>query len=208
MLFDTLLDRYSRDEVRLVRPRAGVATGAGAAGRPRVRGIAFEIADPVAFQEGLPDAEEQYRLLFELNPLPMWVYDYETLRFLAVNQAAIHLYGWSRDEFLAMTINDIRPPEAIPALLADLKSNLVGHRMDSQWTHRKKNGQVIVVEVASHSLIFAGRPARIVLANDISPRLAAEAETRRSLSLLTGSTLPHLRPAKKVIPWSPSKGDR
>jgi len=72
----------------------------------------------------LPDADEQYRLLFERNPLPMWVYDYETLRFLAVNQAAIHLYGYSRDEFLAMTINDIRPPEAIPALLADLKEIL------------------------------------------------------------------------------------
>ncbi len=134
--------------------------------------------------EGLPDADEQYRLLFERNPLPMWVYDYETLRFLAVNQAAVLLYGYSRDEFLAMTINDIRPPETIPALLADLKSNLVGHRMDSQWTHRKKDGQTIVVEVASHSLTFAGRPARIVLAHDISPRLEAEAETRRSLSLL------------------------
>ncbi len=165
-------------------PAPGPGPGPAPGGGPRVRGQALEITALVTFQEGLPDADEQYRLLFERNPLPMWVYDYETLRFLAVNQAAIHLYGYSRDEFRAMTINDIRPPEAIPALLADLKSNLVGHRMDSQWTHRKKNGQVIVVEVASHSLIFAGRPARIVLANDISPRLAAEAETRRSLSLL------------------------
>ncbi|MBV8201640.1 MAG: EAL domain-containing protein [Acidobacteria bacterium] len=132
----------------------------------------------------MPDADEQYRLLFECNPLPMWVYDYETLRFLAVNEAAVRLYGYSREEFLSMTINDIRPPEAIPALLADLKANLVGHRMDSQWTHRKKNGQVIEVEVASHSLVFAGRRARIVLANDVSRRLAAEVETRRSLSLL------------------------
>jgi diguanylate cyclase (GGDEF)-like protein/PAS domain S-box-containing protein len=130
------------------------------------------------------DANEPYRLLFERNPLPMWVYDFESLRFLAVNHAAVELYGYSSDEFLAMTINDIRPPEAIPALLADLASNLVGHHMDSQWTHRKKNGQVIVVEVASRPLIFAGRLARIVLAHDISRRLEAEAETRRSLSLL------------------------
>ena len=139
---------------------------------------------PALASSGLPGADEQYRLLFECNPLPMWVYDYETLRFLAVNEAAVRLYGYSRDEFLSMTINDIRPPEAIPALLADLKSNLVGHRMDSQWTHRKKDGQVIEVEVASHSLVFAGRRARIVLANDVSRRLEAEAETRRSLSLL------------------------
>src|SRR5260370_20293057 len=114
----------------------------------------------------------------------MWVCDYGTVGFLAVNEAAVRLYGYSREEFLAMTINDIRPPEAIPALLADLKSNLVGHRMDSQWTHRKKDGQVIEVEVASHSLVFAGRRARIVLANDISPRLAAEPATRRSLAPL------------------------
>ncbi len=174
---------WLHDEVRPVPPRAGAAAS-GRHSRPRVRGLALEIARPAAFRGGLPDAEEQYRLLFELNPLPMWVYDYETLRFLAVNQAAVDHYGYSRDEFLAMTINDIRPPEAIPALLADLKTNLVGHRMDTQWTHRKKDGQLIEAEVASHSLIFAGRRARIVLANDISRRLEAEAETRRSLSLL------------------------
>jgi len=171
---------------RVARAASPAAAARGAAAAKAARAAASEAttASVGVVWEGLPDADEQYRLLFERNPLPMWVYDFVTLRFLAVNQAAVHLYGYSRDEFLAMTINDIRPPEAIPALLADLKSNLVGHRMDSQWTHRKKDGQVIVVEVASHSLTFAGRPARIVLAHDISPRLEAEAETRRSLSLL------------------------
>jgi diguanylate cyclase (GGDEF)-like protein/PAS domain S-box-containing protein len=164
----------------VVRP----VTANNRTGGSRVRGLALEITGLAPSQEGLLDADQQFRLLFDNNPLPMWVYDYETLRFLAVNRAAIHHYGYSRQEFLAMTINDIRPPEAIPALLADLKSNLVGHRMDSQWTHRKKDGQVIEVEVASHSLVFAGRRARIVLANDVSRRVAAEAETRRSLSVL------------------------
>ncbi|MDP9122015.1 MAG: PAS domain S-box protein, partial [Acidobacteriota bacterium] len=153
-------------------------------GTPRVRGLALPIVGHQPFQEGLPDAEEQYRLLFESNPLAMWVYDFETLRFLAVNQAALYLYGYSREEFLAMTINDIRPPEAIPALLEDLKTNTSGHRMGSTWTHRKKDGQLIDVEVASHPLVFAGKMARIVLANDITRRSQAEAETRRSLSLL------------------------
>jgi diguanylate cyclase (GGDEF)-like protein/PAS domain S-box-containing protein len=164
----------------VVRPAARAASGGG----HRVRGRAVEVARPVRFREGLPDADAQYRLLFERNPLPMWVYDLETLRFLAVNRAAVELYGYSRDEFLGMTINEIRPPEAIPALLADLKFNLVGHRMDTRWTHRKRNGELIEVEVASHSMVFAGRRARIVLANDITRRLKAEAETRRSLSLL------------------------
>jgi diguanylate cyclase (GGDEF)-like protein/PAS domain S-box-containing protein len=176
---------WVRDRVRPVRPRSPRSAAAGSSGAvERVRGEAVEISGPTRFQEGLPDAGEPYRLLFEENPLAMWVYDSESLRFLAVNQAAIALYGYSNDEFLEMTINDIRPPEAIPALLADLKSNRVGHRMDTQWTHRKKNGQLIEVEVASHSLAFAGRRARIVLANDITRRLAAEAETRLSLSLL------------------------
>src|SRR6202023_1322717 len=171
---------------RVARAASPAAAARGAAAAKAARAAAGEatIASADVVWGGLPDADEQYRLLFERNPLPMWVYDFVTLLFLAVNQAAVHLYGYTRDEFLAMTINDIRPPEAIPALLADLKSNLVGHRMDTQWTHRKKNGQLIVVEVASHSLTFAGRPARIVLAHDISPRLEAEAETRRSLSLL------------------------
>jgi diguanylate cyclase (GGDEF)-like protein/PAS domain S-box-containing protein len=164
----------------VVRPVAQTDGVCGA----RVRGLALEITGQVPFQEGLPDAGEQYRLLFERNPLPMWVYDYETLRFLAVNEATIQLYGYSREEFLAMTINDIRPPEAIPALLADLKSNLIGHRMDTQWTHRKKDGELIEAEVASHSMVFAGRRARIVLANDVTRRVQAEAETRRSLSVL------------------------
>ena len=164
----------------VVRPAARAEGGGG----HRVRGRAVELSRPVRFREGLPDPDAQYRLLFERNPLPMWVYDLETLRFLAVNRAAVELYGYSRDEFLGMTINEIRPPEAIPALLADLKLNLVGHRMDTRWTHRKRNGELIEVEVASHSLVFAGHKARIVLANDITRRLRAEAETRRSVSLL------------------------
>src|SRR5580693_8911480 len=128
---------------------------------------------------------DAYRLVFEAHPLPMWVYDTETLRFLAVNAAATNLYGYSRDEFLEMTIHDIRPPEEIPALLEDLASNPLGHRMGSStWTHRKRDGTVMEVEVASQALVFEGRPARIVLAHDITKRRDAEIETRHSLSLL------------------------
>jgi diguanylate cyclase (GGDEF)-like protein/PAS domain S-box-containing protein len=128
---------------------------------------------------------DSYRLVFEAHPLPMWVYDTETLRFLAVNAAATKLYGYSRDEFLEMTIHDIRPPEEIPALLEDLASNPLGHRMGSStWTHRKRDGTVMEVEVASQALVFEGRAARIVLAHDITKRREAEIETRHSLSLL------------------------
>ncbi len=125
---------------------------------------------------------EEYRLLFAANPLPMWVYDSESLAFLAVNCAATELYGYAEDEFLAMTINDIRPPEEIPALLADLATNFVGHAMGSCWTHRKKDGTVFEVEVASQPILFRGRRARIVLAHDVSARRQAEEALRESQS--------------------------
>jgi diguanylate cyclase (GGDEF)-like protein/PAS domain S-box-containing protein len=130
----------------------------------------------------LPDP---YRLLFDAHPLAMWVYDLEDLSFLAVNRAAIDLYGFASDEFLRMTIHGIRPPEEIPALLNDLEANSVGHSMGTTtWTHRKRDGTVMEVEVASQSILFEGRRARMVLAHDITQRRVAESETRRSLSLL------------------------
>jgi PAS domain S-box-containing protein len=128
----------------------------------------------------LRESEERYRLLFENNPFPMWVYDLATLQFLAVNDAAILHYGYSRKEFLSMTIRDIRPPEALPALMKNLAENPA--RMDSAdvWQHRKKSGTPINVEVTSHELIFAGRLSRLVLANDITEKLQAEQKARES----------------------------
>ncbi|HEV3077616.1 MAG TPA: PAS domain-containing protein, partial [Thermoanaerobaculia bacterium] len=92
---------------RVARAASPAAAARGAAAAKAARAAASEATTASAgvVWEGLPDADEQYRLLFERNPLPMWVYDFVTLRFLAVNQAAVHLYGYSRDEFLAMTIN-------------------------------------------------------------------------------------------------------
>ncbi|MFZ0998081.1 MAG: PAS domain-containing protein, partial [Candidatus Sulfotelmatobacter sp.] len=70
----------------------------------------------------LRESEERHRKLFDNNPHPTWVFDRETLRFLAVNDAAVHQYGYSRDEFLAMTLKDIRPPEDVPALVETVKN--------------------------------------------------------------------------------------
>ena len=98
----------------------------------------------------------QYRLLFENNPLPMWVFDCKTLKFLAVNEAAIRLYGFSRQEFLSMTIADIRPEEDIPALLKATAQPIHGLREVTLWRHRKKDGTIIDVEIVSHELDFHG----------------------------------------------------
>lgn len=123
---------------------------------------------------------DRYRLLFESNPQPMWVYDMESLEFLAVNEAAIRHYGYRRDEFLAMTIKDIRPPEDIPALMQNLAKSLPGPADKAKWRHRKKNGEVSDVEVTSHRLVFADRPAKLVLANDITERVKAKAALKKA----------------------------
>lgn len=106
----------------------------------------------------LRDSEEQYRLLFEANPLPLWVFDRETLAFLAVNEAAVRHYGFSRKEFFAMTIREIRPSEEIPALLNALAQPFNGVNDASVWRHRKKDGTLIDVEIAHYGVSFREKP--------------------------------------------------
>ncbi|RII25393.1 MAG: hypothetical protein CXR31_14470 [Geobacter sp.] len=124
--------------------------------------------------DDLQAAEARYRLLFESNPHPMWVYDLETLAFLAVNDAAVIHYGYSREEFFAMTIKDIRPAEDIPRLLGSITQVSPGFGKSGYWRHRKKDGMVIDVEITSHTLSFDGKAAKLVLANDVTERLQAE----------------------------------
>jgi len=125
-------------------------------------------------EEALSNSEKRYRLLFESNPLPMWVYDIETLSFLAVNAAVVRRYGYSEQEFLKMDIKDIRPVEDVPDLLDRLSNVDVNLNESRTWRHRKKDGTIIDVEITSHPLTFAGRPAKLVLANDVTERKRAE----------------------------------
>jgi PAS domain S-box-containing protein len=124
-------------------------------------------------------SEKRYRTLFESNPNPMWVYDLETLSFLAVNAAAVRHYGYSQAEFLAMTIKDIRPAEDIPVLMDDLSQETDGLEHSIQWRHRKKDGALIDVEITSHEVLWIGRRARLVLINDITERKRVEEEIRQ-----------------------------
>ena len=124
--------------------------------------------------------EERYRQLFEANPHPMWVYDMETLHFLAVNDAAIRHYGYSRPEFLGKTLRDIRPPEDLPAFEKDLASVTTGFNAAGMWRHRKKDGLIIEVEITSHTTEFDGHQAKMVLAMDVTERRRAEEALRRS----------------------------
>jgi PAS domain S-box-containing protein len=123
-----------------------------------------------------PDVTE-YRLLFDSNPHPMWVFDAETLAFLAVNDAAIRLYGYSRHEFLGMTIKEIRPREEVPALLEYLTIIPDSPSLPAtQVKHRKKDGSLLEVAGLSNPIQFRGRRARLVMATDVSEKKRLEAQ--------------------------------
>jgi PAS domain S-box-containing protein len=123
--------------------------------------------------EALELSNQRYTNLFKLSPLPKFVFDNETLAFLDVNQAAVNHYGYSREEFLTMTLRDIRPESDIDLLESVIKN---AGRSDyfyqpGTFTHRKKNGELIRVEITSSALDYDGRPARIALAMDVTERL-------------------------------------
>ena len=145
-----------------------------------VLSLVLDVTVAKRIEEALRKSEAQYRLLFESNPQPMWVYDLETLRFLAVNDAAIRHYGYSRIQFLEMTLKDIRPAEDVDLLSAYLASDSPERHHAGEWRHRKKDGSLINVEITSNRLTFAGRPAEFVLIHDVTERRKAEIALRSS----------------------------
>jgi diguanylate cyclase (GGDEF)-like protein/PAS domain S-box-containing protein len=132
----------------------------------------------------LRQSEIQYRLLFESNPLPMWVFDRKTLEFLAVNEAASRHYGFSSREFLTMTIADIRPEEDIPDLLEATAKPLHGLQEATIWRHRKKNGTIMNVEIVGHNLEFHGIEAELIAARDVTERKKTEEMVQRLASIV------------------------
>ncbi|MBS0660755.1 MAG: PAS domain S-box protein [Verrucomicrobia bacterium] len=121
-------------------------------------------------------SESNYRLIFEQNPQPMWTFDARTLRFLAVNRAAIEHYGYSAEEFAAMSLRDLHLPEDVRALERAVSQQPPGEKSFSFWRHRRKDGSVISVEVSSDSLQLDGATARLVLAQDVTERVRTERE--------------------------------
>ncbi|MFL6640086.1 MAG: EAL domain-containing protein [Paraburkholderia graminis] len=131
--------------------------------------------------------DERFRSLFDDHPVPMYIFERETLRFLAVNSAAIKQYGYSESEFLDMTIRAIRPNSEIGRLESHLQradSAERGRTMAGIWHHRSKDGSVISADISYHALNFMGRAAFFVLADDVTEQINAEAEAQRSNQML------------------------
>ena len=131
-------------------------------------------------EEALRKNEEMFRLLFSYNPLPTWVIDKETRRFLEVNDAAVRQYGYSLNEFKSMSVLDLRPEEERARYLEQLKQIPNEGHYHGHWKHRKKDGKVIQVETISHELEYAGRRVRLVVTQDISERQLLEQQLRQS----------------------------
>lgn len=133
-------------------------------------------------QELLKQSEEEYKLLFESNPVPMWAYDVVTLRILTANESAILYYGYSRAEFCALTIQDILPPEGIVELLQNK-----GHHKTSPWRHKHKGNTVIYAEVVSHDIVLGGVQSKLVAAYDVTERTKVEGHLRLLESVITNA---------------------
>jgi PAS domain S-box-containing protein len=136
---------------------------------------AVELANDLAFgiralrdREARLAEEARYRALFAANPQPMWVHELDSLAFLEVNDAAIERYGYRREEFLAMRVTDIEPPQALPAP-SDLATQ------PGVVRHRLKDGRIIQASISSHRIAYLSRQAMLVLAVDVTAQLAAEA---------------------------------
>lgn len=135
-----------------------------------------------AFSAKVLKSEKSYRDLFDLSPLPMWLFDLETLEFLDVNSAAVHHYGYSKEEFLSMTIRDIRPSDQEEYLQTVLEQIRTVEKMTpTPALHKTRNGELIHVMIQGNETIYNGRNARIILAVDITEQKQQEQELVNSL---------------------------
>jgi len=123
-------------------------------------------------------AEQTYKVLFYSNPLPMWTYNLETLRILTVNDAAINHYGYSKEEFLSMTLKDIRPQGSVKTLMDWVSERKKSGRFLRTTNHLKKNGEIITVELTTHKLEDSN--TILVVAQDITSKIKAEEDLKRS----------------------------
>jgi PAS domain S-box-containing protein len=180
---------HAKAQSRVLPPADGARTRAGGH---------FEPQSIASRWQGRPyNMAEGPVVLFENNPLPMWIFDVETLAFLAVNDAASQQYGYTHDEFLRMKISDIRPAEDHPALLRQVAAPRAAPRNISPgWRHRTKSGATIYVDIISYPIVFGDRPARLVVAIDVTSRRRTEMVLdgqRRFFELLaTGASLEHV----------------
>lgn len=139
-----------------------------------------------------PVEDEYYQIMFASNPVPMYIFDVETLRFLDVNESMIRQYGYTREEFRSLTLKDIRPPDEVPRLLRSLDLFRDHHYPPTPWIHRHKDGTLFLMEVTTHVIRFAGRRCRLAMTQEVTQRIRAQhaLEEREQTLRTIGDNLP------------------
>jgi PAS domain S-box-containing protein len=146
----------------------------------RFLGIVRDITARKKAEEELRMSEEKYRLLFYQNPMPMWMISIPDRNFMDVNSAAIDFYGYTKEEFLSMNIMDIRPKEEIEPVKKVIAGLPSGINRAGVWTHVRKDGSRIRVNIISHDILYEGKPAKLILANDVTEKVNAEEKLQES----------------------------
>ncbi len=174
---------YWSDEYRFLRQNGSYANVydrgfviRSATGEPaRMVGAMLDVTLQKEAERAARSIAERFELLFESHPQPIFVIDSETLRFLEVNPAAEAKYGYSREEFLRMRVTDIRPADEVPRFLEHLLSDEAEQPFYAgKWRHQTRSGKIIEVELLRRRLVFSGRPARLVVVQDVTERRALE----------------------------------
>jgi PAS domain S-box-containing protein len=169
---------------RTIRKKDGstltVEISANYLGDGRFQGILRDVTERKKAEEALKASEHKYRVLFDQNPLPMWIISYPERIFIDANEAASVSYGYSKEEFLKMTIEDLHPERELFSLKYDLKRIKPGIRNFGTRTHIKKDKTEIKVNIISHDIIYEGHRAILALANDVTQKFEAEENLQRS----------------------------
>jgi len=153
-------------------------------GKPCLIGVGFDITKRTKAEQALKLSENKYKILFEWNPIPMWMLSLPDLKFIDVNNAAIRHYGYSREEFLSMTTNDIRTPEEAERLNAENNQEYPEVTNVGLWKHLKKNKESIIAEAIVHNIEIGGKQVRLVLANDVTEKIKAKEALEKSNEML------------------------
>ncbi|MCE5234185.1 MAG: EAL domain-containing protein [Mizugakiibacter sp.] len=197
------------------RPLHLQISGAVLRGRGGRRCVIGATRDVTEMQNALDDAERnraEFAFLFERNPLPMWVFEEDSLRILAVNARAVEAYGYTRERFLAMTLRELRPPEDVSRFEAELRGGTAA-TADEPWRHRCADGSTLWVRVHDSRILFEGRPARLVAAVDVTEKvqaaqaLASSEERFRLIARATSDALWDLDLDAGTLWWSAGYGE-